>query len=100
MIVGHQLHGRDRWSGDERAASIGADGVGTLSGDWASLMSSPAARVTLQFNGNDVCYRWTTISLCGGVFRNPGGTREKQNEFIWYSPERMFTFSQVESGTI
>jgi hypothetical protein len=96
LIVGHRLHGLDRWSGDERAASIGADGVGTLSGDWASLASSPIARVTLQFKGDDACYLWSTISLCGGVFRNPGGTKEKQNEFIWYSPERTFTFSQIE----
>ena len=96
LIVGHQLQGRERWTGDERTASIGGDGVGTLSGDWASFASSSKAAVTLQFEGDDVCYSWTTIRWCGGMFRNPGGTKEKQNEFIWYVPERTFTFSQID----
>jgi hypothetical protein len=96
IIVGHRLHGRDLWTGEEREASIGADGVGTLSGDWASIASDDVAKVTLQIRAADVCYLWSTISLCGGIFRNPGGTRERQNEFIWYYPERTFTFSQVD----
>jgi hypothetical protein len=60
------------------------------------MASDAVAKVTLEFKAADVCYLWSTIKFCGGIFRNPGGTREKQNEFIWYYPERMFTFSQVE----
>jgi adenylate cyclase len=35
------------------------------------------------------------LNNCGDVFRNPGGTRAKQNEFIWYNGEP-FTFSPIE----
>jgi adenylate cyclase len=97
VIVGHRLRGRDLMTGEERVASIGADGVGTLSGDWASMASSSVMTgVIVQFKGDDVCYLWRTTSLCGGMFHNPGGTKEQQNEFIWYYPEQVFTFSQVE----
>ena len=34
-------------------------------------------------------------TYCGDVFRNPGGTKAAENEFIWCNG-MPFTFAQVE----
>jgi hypothetical protein len=95
LTFGHRLHGRSLRTGEERIASITDGGVATLSGDWNLLGGGPHAGGVVRFDGNQLCYHFETISYCGDVFRNPGGTRAKENEFIWYNGEA-FTFSPVE----
>jgi hypothetical protein len=33
---------------------------------------------------------------CGGILRNPGGTRAAENEYIWFASPEAFSFSQLE----
>ena len=33
--------------------------------------------------------------LCAAIFRNPGGTPEKQNEYVWVIPNNHLEFSRV-----
>jgi hypothetical protein len=94
LMFGHLLHGRSLRTGDERTASLTKDGLATMSGDWV-LGNLPLTDGTTQFKGNKLCIRFGPASYCGTVFRNPGGTKAKENEFIWYSGTA-FTFSQVE----
>jgi Tfp pilus assembly protein PilF len=93
LFFGHRLHGRTFWTGFEHAATISAEGIVTASGDWGFVTDG-----TIQFDGDRPCYVWAeNARLCGTVFRNPGGTREKENEFIWYNAGfGAMTFSQVD----
>jgi adenylate cyclase len=95
LIFGHRLHGRSLWHGEERFASVTTDGVVALSGDWGLLGDGPWTSGSADFEGDRLCYKFRLIRYCGDVLRNPGGTRSKENEFIWYNGEA-FTFSTVE----
>jgi TolB-like protein/class 3 adenylate cyclase len=95
LILGRRLHGRSLWTGEERKASISSDGVVALSGDWGLLGGGPLSGGSIRFDGDRLCYKFDVVSYCGDVFRNPGGTRAKENEFIWYNGEA-FTFSPIE----
>ena len=98
LLLGHRVHGRDFWSGEERAASITTEGVVTLSGDWGTLDSGGSLLTggILQFVTDELCYRFDFVSYCGTMFRNPGGTKANENEFFWYTSRGAMTFSQVE----
>jgi tetratricopeptide (TPR) repeat protein len=95
LVFGRRLHGRSIWTGEQREASITSDGVVALSGGWGLLGGGPLTGGSARFDGDQLCYRFDLISYCGDVFRNPAGTRTKENEFIWYNGEA-FTFSPIE----
>jgi TolB-like protein/class 3 adenylate cyclase/Tfp pilus assembly protein PilF len=95
LVFGHRLHGRSIDTGKERVASVSSDGIAALSGSWGLLGGAPLTGGSAQFEGDRLCYKFDFVSYCGDVFRNPGGTRAKENEFIWYNAEA-FTFSQIE----
>ena len=95
LIFGRRLHGRSIWTGEQRDASITSDGVVALSGGWGLLGGGPLTGGSARFDGDQLCYKFDLVSYCGDVFRNPGGTRAKENEFIWYNGEA-FTFSPIE----
>ena len=92
LFFGHRLHGRNIWSGAEYGASVSADGTAMMFGSWGS--GNGVARL----DSDQLCFEWTGgTTNCGWVFRNPGGTRDKENEFIWFSNQQgEFTFSQVD----
>jgi adenylate cyclase len=92
LIFGHQLHGRSLRTGETRVASITKDGIADLTGDWNLLGDNPLTGGVVSFEGDRLCYKFDFVSYCGEVFRNPGGTKAKENEFIWYNGEA-FTFS-------
>jgi len=92
LFLGHRLHGRDLDTGAEWDVSVTANGAVTASGTWVSVDQG-----TIQFYRDRVCFGGSNSrQFCGTVFRNPGGTRTKQNEFIWDSVRGTRPFSQVE----
>jgi TolB-like protein/Tfp pilus assembly protein PilF len=92
LFFGHRLHGRDLDTGIEWDASTTADGDVTSTGIWGSIDHG-----TIGFDGDQVCFtKSSTVRFCGRVYRNPGGTKTKQNEFIWDSVRGIRPFSQVE----
>ena len=97
LFLGHRLHGRTRESGEAHAAIISADGIATLSGDWASLGGGTMAETAVRFGPNEICFVWQkVVNLCGPVFRNPGGVKAMENEFIWDPGGIAYTFSQID----
>ncbi len=92
LFFGHRLHGRRFESGVEYGASVTADGTAIMFGEWG--VGSGVA----QLDGDGLCFVWTGgTTNCATIFRNPGGTKEKENEFIWFSHQRgEYTFSQVD----
>ncbi|OCO99011.1 MULTISPECIES: adenylate/guanylate cyclase domain-containing protein [unclassified Ensifer] len=96
LFFGHQLRGRMLDTGEEHEAVISTEGIASLTGDWASMGAGRMSGVEVRFEKDEVCFLWLkTTNLCGMVLRNPGGTRARENEYIWYHGDRAFTFSQV-----
>ena len=88
LFLGHRLRGRSLWTGQERSASVTEDGRATVSGDWGNFTGGK-----IDFKDNQVCfYR----NYCGSVYRNPGGPKKQENEYIWYDHRMAYTFSQIE----
>jgi hypothetical protein len=83
---------RSLGSGEEHGASVFADGTAIMFGDWGA--GSGLARL----EGNSLCFDWTTGDTnCGVFYRNLGGTRAKENEYIWFARRSgAFPFSQAE----
>ncbi|MGH6892880.1 MAG: BTAD domain-containing putative transcriptional regulator [Dongiaceae bacterium] len=92
LFFSHRLHGRSLGSGEEYGASVAADGTAMMFGAWG------AGNGVAQFDGDRLCFVWTGgTTNCGAVFRNPGGTRVKENEFVWFSHQAgEYSFSQAE----
>ncbi|HEV8390128.1 MAG TPA: tetratricopeptide repeat protein [Dongiaceae bacterium] len=92
LFFGHRIHGRSLESGEEHGASVAADGTAMLFGDWG--YGNGQARLV----GDGLCFEWVSgHTNCGTVYRNPGGTRSKENEFIWFSHAAGgFAFSAVD----
>jgi TolB-like protein/Flp pilus assembly protein TadD len=92
LVFGHRIHGRTLGSGEEHGASVFADGTAIMFGDWGA--GSGLARL----DGNSLCFDWTTgDSNCGVFYRNLGGTKAKENEYIWFARRSgAYPFSQAE----
>ncbi|MGH6931675.1 MAG: tetratricopeptide repeat protein, partial [Dongiaceae bacterium] len=91
LFFGHRVHGRTFQTGQEHGVSVSADGVAIMFGDWGSGSG------TARLDGDGLCFEWASTTNCGWAYRNIGGTRAKENEYIWYSSAYGgFPFSQVE----
>jgi adenylate cyclase len=91
IFFGHQVHGRDGWTGKTYGASIEADATAKFTGDWSMIVGSDGI---VTFEDDEFCYTWSdNIKACGPMLRNPGGTPANENEFIWYSNRGSYTFS-------
>ncbi|WP_019402371.1 MULTISPECIES: winged helix-turn-helix domain-containing protein [unclassified Chelatococcus] len=92
LFLGHRLHGRSLATGEERAASITAEGIATLSGDWGTIINGK-----VEIDDDAVCYVWSGgVRFCGTVVHNPGGTKAAENELIWIDARGAFAFSQAD----
>jgi TolB-like protein/class 3 adenylate cyclase/Flp pilus assembly protein TadD len=93
LFFGHRLRGRTPFSAHDLGASFTADGLVTFSGDWG-----PGDGGVVRFDGADFCFKWgfRAVERCAALFRNPGGTMAKENEYIWYDEFGAFPFSRVE----
>jgi adenylate cyclase len=88
LFLGHTIHGRNLADATEHSASVSTEGVASMSGDWGNL-----SRGTFQLRGDNLCLLAPEgTEYCGNVFRIPGGTIAKENEYVW----RGGTFSQTE----
>jgi adenylate cyclase len=88
LFLGHNVHGRNLVDATEHSASVSTEGVASMSGDWGNL-----SRGTFQLKGDNLClFAPEGTEYCGNVFRIPGGTKAKENEYYW----RGGTFSQTE----
>jgi Tfp pilus assembly protein PilF len=95
LVVGHELRGHEYgYSIDaDRFASITADGIANFSGDWGSWKE-----VAIRIEGGQLCLRAQFYPACFDVYRYPGGTKAKLNEYITLRHPNggVFTFSQVK----
>jgi TolB-like protein/class 3 adenylate cyclase/Flp pilus assembly protein TadD len=88
LFLGHTIHGHNLPDATEHSASVSKEGMASMSGDWGNL-----SRGTFQLKGESLCFLAPEgTEYCGNVFRIPGGTKAKENEYYW----RGKTFSQTE----
>jgi hypothetical protein len=88
LFLGHTIHGRNLADATEHSASVSTEGGASMSGDWGNL-----SRGTFQLKDDNLCLVAPEgTEYCGNVFRIPGGTKAKENEYYW----RGGTFSQTE----
>jgi TolB-like protein/class 3 adenylate cyclase/lipoprotein NlpI len=95
LLLGRSAHGRSIEGGEEHAWSIAADGSATMSGDWGDGTG------VVRIRDDEACFEWPGGMVnCGAVYRNPGGTKAKENEYFWYNTATAWTctfpFSIVE----
>jgi len=97
LVVGHELRGHEYgYSIDaDRFASITADGIATFSGDWGSWKEA-----AIRIEGGQLCLPAQFYPACFEVYRYPGGTKARLNEYILRSTQGstrgwVWTFSQV-----
>jgi adenylate cyclase len=90
LFFGHRLHGRTVPEGFQYGASVAADGTAVRFGSWG------AGAGIAKLEGDRLCFELSTTSSCGIVFRNPGGTKAKENEYLWFAQGWAMPFSQIE----
>jgi adenylate cyclase len=92
MIFGHTIRGRDIKTGKAVTDVFSADGAISETGD-----SGPDTATLLYLDHGLMCHVWKDWGAgCSAIFRNPGGTPEKQNEFTIVYACCEFEFSVIK----
>src|SRR5262245_37288034 len=91
LVFGHKLFGRSFWDGSDDTLSVTMDGDMTTRG---VFWFRPGK---VQLSGNRLCLEiGASLGECAFILRNPGGSKERYNEYIWASTRWTFAFSQIE----
>ncbi len=91
LVFGKRLHGRSLDTGREHGASISGDGRTAMAfGDWTNGTGSA------HIESDQLCFVWSSVTWCCTIYRNPGGTKAKENEFVLFIRNWPYTFSPVE----
>jgi len=92
LTFGHTRRGHDVESGAAFTEVIAMDGGVSASGDFGSH-----AATLLSLSGNLICYSWIEGGpSCSAVFRNPGGTADRQDEYVLVEACCEYRFSMVK----
>ena len=93
LVFGHELQGHRPATGEPYSRMTTADGTAKVSIGSSFLANGPS-RIDLDF----MCTLFDTDfdATCAAVFRNPKGTREELNEFVWMSAVDHVEFSQTK----
>jgi hypothetical protein len=91
LFIGHTLHGRTLEDGKEHGAVISADGAVQAFGDWTTGAGTAVVK------DDRICFVFsaTGYEFCGEIYRNPGGSRALENEYLWFT-DWDIAFSQVK----
>ena len=91
LIFGHLIEGRERETGNAYRRQTAMDGTADMT------VGTEASRLVTTVEGDFFC-SWSQPNGrgCGAMFRNPGGTLEKRNEYLSFRPWDSFEFSVVK----
>jgi adenylate cyclase len=91
LIFGHLVEGRQRETGDALRRQTPMDGAANVT------VGGQALKIYTTVEGDFLCGGIAYEGRgCGAVFRNPGGTRQKKNEYLYIRPWNSFEFSVVK----
>jgi hypothetical protein len=90
--MGHEFRGRETDTGEAYVRSTEADGTAKVSVGSSSL--SGLSKV----DGDFLCTLWDVDieTTCAVIFRNSGGAREKQNEYLLMTARQRIEVSVIE----
>jgi adenylate cyclase len=91
LVFGHSIEGRERETGNAYRRQTAMDGTADVT------VGAQAFRFVTTVEGGFFC-GWAANAGrgCAAMFRNPGGTREKRNEYLFIRPWNSFEFSVVK----
>lgn len=94
LLFGRTYSGRDPYSGSDWHTTIESDGRATTEAPW---YSGPQVR---WIEDGLLCHRSEGSApesrVCGFIFRNPKGTRQKRDEYHWVGGPGIYPFSLVD----
>jgi adenylate cyclase len=92
LYFGHSLEGRERETGNVYRRQAAMDGTADV-----TVGAPQPYKFSTTIEGDFFC-SWSPNGGrgCAAVFRNPGGTREKRNEYLSFFPWGSFEFSVVD----
>ena len=92
LILGHSIEGRERETGNVYRRQTAMDGTADV-----TVGAPMAYRFYTTVEGDFFCNWSLNVGRgCGAVFRNPAGTPEKKNEYLFIRPWNSFEFSVVK----
>ncbi len=93
LVFGHELRGRHVDPDEPYVRTTTTEGVARV-----SVGSSSSLTGISRIEGDLMCSLWDTEvgGTCAAIFRNPGGTPEKQNEYVFATPYDHLEFSLVK----
>jgi adenylate cyclase len=93
LVFGHELRGRQIEPDEPYVRTTTTDGAAHV-----TVGSSVSLAGVSRMEGDLLCSMWDTeVELtCATIFRNPGGTPEKQNEYVFVNPSNQLEFSPVK----
>ena len=91
LLFDHTLEGKERETGKVYRRHTGIDGTSDV------VVGTDSFDMVTSIEGDYLC-SWAPTGWrgCGAVFRNPGGTLEKRNEYLYLRPWNSFEFSVVK----
>ncbi len=92
-MFGHELRGRQIDLDKSYVRTTSIDGVARV-----SVGSSMSLAGVSRMEGDLLCSFWDTDVevTCAAIFSNPGGTPERQNEYVFVTPGNRLEFSRVK----
>jgi adenylate cyclase len=92
LVFGHSLEGHERETGNAYRRQTAMDGTADV-----TVGAPQPYKFSTTVEGDFFC-SWAPNGGrgCGVVFRNPGGTREQRNEYLYIRPWNSFEFSVVD----
>ena len=92
LVFGHEFRGRLAETNQPYTRITAADGTATV------LIGDTSTQATTQIEGDDVICTFHVIRgrACAAIFRDPAGTPQAMNEYLWIIPFYHFEFSIVQ----
>ena len=92
LVFGHEFRGRLVETNQPYTRITAADGTATV------LIGDTSTQATTQIEGDDVICTFHVIRgrACAAIFRDPAGTPQAMNEYLWIIPFYHFEFSIVQ----
>jgi TolB-like protein/class 3 adenylate cyclase len=93
LVFGHELRGRQIEPDEPYVRTTTTEGAAHV-----TVGSSESLAGVSRMEGDLLCSMWDSdVELaCATIFRNPGGTPENQNEYVFVVPTNRLEFSRVK----
>jgi hypothetical protein len=97
LLFGHTVVSTDPGSKAGTITTFTVEGVPTLTRLGVPQTGIPITEYASVTEGGTVCFWWQTDGAeCAVIFRNPKGSHDHKNEYLWISTKGQREFSVVK----